>query len=352
MRKIFASLLAAALLVPAAASSAFAAEKPIRLTMQTQYMDRHPVVQKVFKPWIEEVKKRTNGRVIITLYNAGTLCPDASLYDSVVKGQVDIGEHFCNRTPGRFPLNSVIGKIPMEVSNPRIGAEAYWNLFQATPAMQDEFKETKVLALHTTALCQLHTKNREITNAEQLKGLRLLGISKDTTVIINSLGLKALMQPSTEVYMAMSRNMADVCVLPVAIVRSLKINECTNYTLMFNGILGSCWVSMNKDKWNSLPDDVKAVLEETTGKTMSMAIGQALTDSEAADKELLAKSGHKFVDISPEERVKWRDAMRPALQETWKQELAKSNYTATDELFATAVKYMKEAEEAYFKSAK
>ena len=40
-----------------AASPVLAAkERPVRLTMTTQYMDRHPIVQKVFKPWIEEVK--------------------------------------------------------------------------------------------------------------------------------------------------------------------------------------------------------------------------------------------------------------------------------------------------------
>ena len=348
MRKFLVSLLAAAILVPGAASMAEAAKvKPIRLTMATQYMDRHPVVQKIFKPWIQEVKEKTNGRVLITLYNPNTICPDASLYDSVVKGQVDIGEHFCNRTPGRFPLNSVIGKVPMEASNPRVGAEAYWKLYEKTPAMQEEFKDVKILALHTTATCNMHTKGLEVTKLEDLAGQRVLGISKDTTVITNSLGLNSLMQPSTEVYMAMSRNMADVAVLPVAIVRSLKVNECTDYTLMFNGILGSCWVAMNKDRWEALPDDVKKVFEETTGLKMSMAIGQCLTDSEAADMEILKKGGHKFVDIDAEEKVRWRGMIQPALRAAWKQELAKSTYATPDALYDAAVQEMKAAEAQY-----
>ena len=101
-----------------AASPVLAAkERPVRLTMTTQYMDRHPIVQKVFKPWIEEVKKRTGGRVLITLYNPNTLCPEGEILDAVLKGQVDIGQHFCARNPGRMPLNSVIGIIPMTVSS-------------------------------------------------------------------------------------------------------------------------------------------------------------------------------------------------------------------------------------------
>ena len=89
-----------------AASPVLAAkERPVRLTMTTQYMDRHPIVQKVFKPWIEEVKKRTGGRVLITLYNPNTLCPEGEILDAVLKGQVDIGQHFCARNPGRMPLN-------------------------------------------------------------------------------------------------------------------------------------------------------------------------------------------------------------------------------------------------------
>lgn len=254
------------------ASSALAAERPIRLTMTSQYMDRHPIVQKVFKPWIEEVRKRTNGRVIITLYNPNTLCPEGEILDAVIKGQVDIGQHYCARNPGRMPLNTVIGKIPMAVSSCEAGALAYWNLWHESPELQKEYAGLHVLGLHTTAACQVHTKDKPVQTLADLKSLRMLGTSKDTMVIINALGLNGIIQPMTDMYLAMSRNMGDAAMVPVATLRSYKINESTKHTLLFHGIMGACWFAMNEAKWNSLPADVQQVLTETTGEAMSMAL--------------------------------------------------------------------------------
>lgn len=330
-----------------AASPVLAAkERPVRLTMTTQYMDRHPVVQKVFKPWIEEVKKRTGGRVLITLYNPNTLCPEGEILDAVLKGQVDIGQHFCARNPGRMPLNTVIGKIPMTVSSYQAGALGYWNLWHDSPELQAEYKGLHVLGLHTTAACQVHTKNKPVATLDDLASLRLLGASKDTMVIINALGLNGIMQPMTDMYLAMSRNMGDAAMVPVATLRSYKINESTKHTLLFHGIMGSCWFAMNEAKWNSLPPDVQQVLTETTGEAISMALGRALDDGEKEDRVLLEKEGHTFSDLAPDERMRWRERIQPALKASWLEEIEKSGLADPDALYAKATEAMERAETA------
>lgn len=340
------AVLAAFAVIPLTGAGALAAEKPIRLTMTTQYMDRHPIVQKVFKPWIEEVKKRSNGRVIITLYNPNTLCPESEILDAVTKGQVDIGQHFCARNPGRMPLNTVVGKIPMAVSSCEAGALGYWNLWHDSPELQAEYKGLHVLGLHTTAACQVHTKSKPVATLEDLTALRLLGPSKDTMVIINALGLHGIMQPTTDMYLAMSRNMGDAAMVPVAILRSYKINESTKYTLLFHGIVGSCWFAMNEAKWNSLPPEVQQIFNETCGEAMSMALGRALDDGEREDRVTMEKDGHVFSDLPQDERMRWRERIQPALKASWLTEIEKTGLADPDALYAKASAAMDNAEQS------
>ncbi len=341
--------LALALAVPSVTAQA-ADARPIRLTMTSQYMDRHPVAQKVWMPWIEEIKKRTNGRVIITYYNPNTLCPDGEVLDAVLKGQVDIGEHLNSRNPGRLPLNTVPNKVPMVISTGKAGTLAYWDLYNSTPELHAEFKGLRMLALHTTASIQINT-NKPVARLEDLKGLRVIGGSKETMLVINSLGLNGLMQPPPDIYMAMTRNMGDAVLFPVPPMRSFKVNEAVKFTTYADAYIGTAWLGMNQAKWDSLPPDVQKIFEETTGDIMCAAIGDALDQGERDDLKIMEAAGHKFSTLAPEERERWRQLMEPYLKEAWLKEVEKTGIADPEALYQKTFATMRKYEDLYGRAA-
>ena len=85
MKKVLFAVLA---LLGVSVSAAYAA--PVELRFTSVYIDRHPVVQNAFIPWMEEIKKRTNGEVVITYFNPGTICPNGEMFSAVRSGAVDI----------------------------------------------------------------------------------------------------------------------------------------------------------------------------------------------------------------------------------------------------------------------
>lgn len=340
----------AILAAPPAADAA--RERPIRLTMSTQYMDRHSVVQKVFKPWIEEIRKRTDGRVIITYYNPNTLCPDGELLDAVVKGQVDIGEHINSRIPGRLPLNTVTNKVPMVSSSSMSGSMAYWNLYNAVPEMQDEFRGMKILAVHVTSPLQIHTRDGFVTSLSDLRGKRIIGASKDTMLVFSALGLSGIMQPSPDIYLAMSRNMGDAVFFPIPPMRSFKINEATTHSTLFDGYTGACWIGMNQAKWDSLPPDIQKIFEETTGEAMTRAIATALDQGEREDMEIMKKEGQQFSELPAEERARWRALLEPAMKSAWMEEAGHSGMQDREGLFRKAEEIMSRCEAKYGRAAR
>ena len=86
-----------------AAPAAEKAAPVIKLSYSIFFPPTH-IQCKTAQSWADEIKKRTNGRVEITIYPAGTLTKAPQVYEGVVNGVSDIGMSCFAYTPGLFPL--------------------------------------------------------------------------------------------------------------------------------------------------------------------------------------------------------------------------------------------------------
>lgn len=349
MKRFVALTAIAACLLMALPSLAASDNKPIRLKMTTYYMDKHPVYKFVYKQWIQEIKKRTKGRVLITFYNPRTIVPPAEVLDATLKGQIDIGGTILSRNPGRFPLGTVTSKIPLITTSTLATSMAFWELYKTTPAIQAEFKGLKVLGLHHSAPSQLSMKDEPVRKVEAIKNLRLACPSKDSILVAKALGASTVMQPGTELYLALSRNMAQGVIYPIPPMLSFKVNEATKYTTLFDFFSAPMWFAMNQAKWDSLPADIKKVFEETTGEVMTRAIGKALDKGVESDSAIMKKSGQVFIVPSAEEKARAGVILTPVLKKGWLEELAKANctYADTEGLYKKACELMKKYDALY-----
>ena len=85
---IFLLLLGITASIPSASEAA--SDKPIKLSFSTIFPAAH--LQGVLNQYFcDEIARRTNGRVEITLYPAGTLTSATKNFDGVIKGISDIG---------------------------------------------------------------------------------------------------------------------------------------------------------------------------------------------------------------------------------------------------------------------
>ena len=77
----------------------------------------------------DEIKKRTNGEVEITVYPVGTLNAPEKTYDSVVKGIADIGMMPPTWVAGRFPLSEIM-EMPSDIPSAWVSMKVYKDLFR------------------------------------------------------------------------------------------------------------------------------------------------------------------------------------------------------------------------------
>lgn len=310
---VFAGLAAAFGLAAAPALAAEpTAKKPLRLTLSTTFMDKHAAVAGGLIPWMEEIKERTGGRVIIEYFNPNTICAEGDIYDAVRSGVLDIGGTNVTRNKGKFPLASLFDQ-PFVFSTATSASVASWRLAQEFPALAKEFDETHLLTLWGGAASQLSTSGRDVKTLDDLKGLKIATFSAAYMDLAQALGASAISVSPTDVYLALQRGQADAVIAPFAYMRSTKIFEGAKKSFVADMNTSGFYLSMNKDTWNALPDDIKQIFNETTGEALARRIGAATDQSNADDLEFIKQQGQQVTAIEAAEVDRWRAKAEPLL---------------------------------------
>ena len=287
-----------------------AAEKKIELSYLPVYNDKHPTMINAHFPWMEEIKNKTNGRVVIQYNPPDTIVPQPETYDAIVAGAGDLGFTPVGFDPGKFPVAESI-TLPMLFPSSTVGSLVAWDLYNKYEVWRAEFQQVKVLTHWVSALIQVHTTKKPIRVPKDFEGLKIICLSPNTFEMVKLLGGNPIRIKPVEMYMALERGIADGLALPLAPVRSMKLDEPLTYTTNAKLGVDVFTMIMNKDRWESLPPDIQKVFNETTGKKLSLSSGRSLDEGAAADEPLLKKKGHTFIYLTPDETQMWREALQP-----------------------------------------
>ena len=307
-------LLAGMVFVLLAFIPAFGAEKKIELTFSSVYQDRHQLMQNCVLPWLAEIKEKTGGRLEIRHFTPGTLVPEGEIYDSVVKGSLDMGMTMAGRNPGKFPYTAAFDE-PLIAPGSASASVALWNLYKDFPEIRKEFEETKVLTMYTSVPMQPVTKT-PVKTLEDLAGKKMIITAAGSNQMAKALKTAPIMQGWPEVYMSLERGLADGVYGPIAQLRPYKVHEVCKSVFVVNLRVSSMYIVMNKKVWESLPDDIKKILEENTGEVLAARMGKTLDDSTHVDGQWMRERGLAFVVPSAAELQKWQNAVSP-LREEW-----------------------------------
>lgn len=291
-------------------SPAIAQTKPVELTYSNQFVASH-LMAVLAQKWNDEIEKRTQGRVKITLFPGGTLTPAAAIYDGVVKGISDIGMSFTGFTKGRFPLMEVID-LPLVYKN-GLGATRLINeLYEKFKPK--EFNDVKIMYLHAHGPGFIHTK-RPVHKLEDLKGMKIrsTGVSAK---LVTALGGTPVAMPMGEAYDAINRGVADGTVAPYEALEQWKLGEVIKYTIetYSTSYSAGAFVVMNKNKWNSLPPDVQKIIENINKEWIDPT-GRLWDQIDKSGKEFTLKRGNKVITLTKEEDARWARAVKPVLDD-------------------------------------
>jgi TRAP-type C4-dicarboxylate transport system substrate-binding protein len=160
----------------------------------------------------------------------------------------------------------------------------------------------------------IHTK-KPVNKLEDLKGIKIRAFGA-VTKIVTALGGAPVSMPMSEVYDALSRGVAEGSVAPYEALEGFKWGEVVKYSTEAWGMyyVGTFFVVMNKDRWNSLPADIQNIIEKMNEEWIEKH-GRAWDEIDKAGKEFTIKLGNKIISVSKEENERWAKAVRPILDD-------------------------------------
>jgi TRAP-type C4-dicarboxylate transport system substrate-binding protein len=350
-KRVFQVILACALTLPAV--PAFAGNV-VQLSMTSNVMDRHASIAEFYKPAFERIRERTNGTLVITYYNPGTICPEGDIFDSVAAGQVDIGSHYTNRNAGKLPVTSVFFQ-PMVFTNSHAAARTAWEFYSASPEARTEYERTgvKVLGFCSGVPTDLQFTGDPALTLEQLRGLKIITTDSYSMRIVRLLGANPIQIPTVDAYLSLQRNMAEGANLPIPVLRSAKIAEATKSCLRVGLRNPVQWVGINQERFQSLsPEHQAALLEFLSGEALADGSSAIVDNTAQSDYLWLQERGYKFYDIDPAERLRWRELLVEDCKATWLKEVSERGIHNGDEIFRRFMEIAARNEAAYGLHAK
>lgn len=273
-----------------------------------------PMQKGVLEPWEKMVEEQSGGRIDVQIFPSMQLGgKPPQLYDQARDGIVDVAWTLLGYTPGRFPVSEVF-ELPF-MSGSASETTAALQEFQAK-YLGDELKDVHPLLIHAPAAYKFHTKDKPIKTMEDLSGLKIRAPSRTMTDGLNALGATAVGMPVPEVPQALTTGVIDGAVIPWEVFGSLRIESVTRDHTEFgaeNGGLSTSVMAlvMNPATYDGLPDDLKKVIDDTTGATLAKLAGEAFDAAEDEERAKAVAAGDEIVVIPEAELEPWKQATQP-----------------------------------------
>ena len=304
------------------------AQQSVTLKFHTFMAPTSNVWLNMHKAWMDKVEKDSGGRIKFEAYPAMQLGgTPVQLYDQARDGVVDIVWTLPGNTTGRFPRVEVF-ELPFMMNNAEATSKAYWEYVQTVAA--DEFKDTQVIALHVHGPGVIHTAERPVKSVADLKGVKMRAPTRQVTKMLGSLGAVPVGMPLPGIPDALSKGTIQGCVIPWEVVPSVKVHELTKYHAEFDPAGGSLYtttfvMAMNKAKYNSLPPDLRKVIDNNSGMATSAWLGKVQQAGDVPGRKAAADRGNSIFTVSAAEAQEVRRRSR-AIEVEWVEDMNKRGH--------------------------
>jgi len=293
--------------------------------------------------WCKNIAKDSNNRLQCQIFPAMQLGgTPPQLFDQVKDGIADVAWTLQAYTAKLAKLEAF--ELPFMMTNAEAASRATWDYSQKF--MQDEFKDVKLLAVHVHGPGVVFTKAKAVTSLADFKGLKLRAPTRQTNKMLAMMGATPVAMPVPSVPEALSKGVIDGAIIPYEVAPGLKVHELTNFAAetdhAYNALYTTVFVMpMNKAKYDSLPADLKAVIDKNSGRELSAFLGATQAGNDAPSKKIFQESKNQTISMIPKaELEKWKKAT-DALDDAWVKEMTDKGLNGK-ELLDTATALIKQ----------
>jgi TRAP-type transport system periplasmic protein len=281
----------------------------------------------VAKMWMDEVTRKTNGRVTFQTFWGGALGKPQEHVTLVEKGMADLVLTNLQFTPGKFPLAQFEYVFPFGPADPVIVTKAKRLVHQEFPEFARDLAKYNAIPLMNASACVYQIMSKEpVTKLDDFKGKKIALIGRYFGRWIQAAGAVPVVAPAAERYTMLQTKVIDMDMLPLDMFSAFKIQEQAPNLIMVDALMGN-FVDflINTNVFQKLPKDIQTIFVET-GKEVEMKTAEVEVKKWTENiMKLFESQNVKVYKISDADRVKWANLVEDIPAE-WADEVTNQGY--------------------------
>lgn len=277
----------------------------------TSHVSRsHGFFPYVFSPFFQMVEEETQGRLRIEPLMDGLLHGALDGFKASVTGLTDYTHGYTTYQPGSFHLMHGL-QLPFVLPNAPVASLVAEELYPRYFKSEYEAMGVYLATCDSTSPYNVISRDPVLT-LEDLRGLKIRTTGGVVAEIYRELGAVPVVMPASEVYPAFQRGILDAVSLAVPDIASYRLQEVGKFLTRVDLNVTVLQYCLNPRTFDALPDDIR----ETFYRLLRVRSQMAAQDYYSGPREEEAyerlRAGRvEILDLSPEERERWRETLRP-----------------------------------------
>jgi TRAP-type transport system periplasmic protein len=249
--------------------------------------------------WAETLAKESSGRLKVTIYPNGQLVgPPNRQLDAARNGIVDIAWVLHGVTPGRYAMSEL---VQLAFSWPKAGSSS-----SITSKRMSELAPTYLAqeheGLHLLWMCVamptvVYSKN-PLRKIDDFKGIKIRYTGVQNRNLFASLGAVPLLIAPPESQDALAKGIIDAAMFPHEAALSLDLGVVAKHATEPGLATATFAFAMNPAKYNSLPADLRALIDKTSGPAAAEQFGKLWEAAEKHGRDEEIKQGVQIHTLS------------------------------------------------------
>lgn len=286
----------------------------------------HHYAYNVFEPWKEIVEEKTEGRVKVNIYHGASLGKSTSVYQDIKGGLYEVSiaptQHFPDTN--LFPMT--VGNLPFAFE----GSEEASNVmkkFMEKYVYEELSNEFVVMPPSATDAYDLFS-TKPIKSVDDMKNLKMRANGKSEIELIKTLGSVPVSMSTEDIYEGLQRKSIETTFYtPIGAV-GMKYHEPAPYITKVNASVVIFLPLMNKDFFDSLPEDLQKLFQEELNPALSELITKSYESELGKSYKTLEEevAGRGEIITFPENEMKrLKESGKPAW-DSWVEDANSKGY--------------------------
>lgn len=321
------------------ASTAWAADFTMKFAMGTGPVENN-FAHVPLLAFEKEVEEKSGGRIDVKIYWNFALGKHETVANLVRQGQVEAMVTSEGQFVPFYPDLEVLG-IPYLFLDREIAYDVFDGDFGQTLS-EDMAKAVNVrpMVWMENGGYRNFSANKPLKTVDDLQGLKMRTMTNPVAMtMVKSLGASPTPIAWADLYTALQTGVVEGQENSLGTFRIPKLEEVQKHIILDGHVysVSALWVS---EKWlQSLPEDLRALVEEAA-QNMKTYNRQMSADNEATDRAYLESVGVSVVDVSKEEKARFREMSQAPVIEVLKEKIG-------EEIVDKALGAAKAAEQAH-----